>query len=129
AQHSARSSGISGNTGVTGPASARPVLSVFFTGLLVQLTQAFHFFSNLDFQTARYWLIPMGVGNAVRQVGLARRVGIGLVVSIAIRMTVAQLFHQLGRRVAQMHGYFTALILLYKGASLVVGLIPRIALG
>ncbi len=44
-------------------------------------------------------------------------------------MTVAQLFHQLGRRVAQMHWHFAAFILLHKGAGLVVCHITGIALG
>ena len=48
---------------------------------------------------------------------------------VAVGVAVTQLFHQLGGRVAQVHGHFAAFVLLDEGAGLVVGVVAGVAFG
>ena len=77
---------------------------------------------------ARHRLVPARLAHPVRQVRLAGRIRIRLVVRVTVGVTVAEFLHQLGRRVAQMHGHLARLVLFHERHRLVERVVARVAL-
>src|SRR5690606_39634808 len=88
------------------PCGASPVPSSV-TALLSSL----HCFADLDLEASRHRAIVFALGHAFGEVFLSRREGIGLIVRIAVALAVAELLHQAGRRIAQMHRDFERTVL------------------
>ena len=70
--------------------------------------------------------IPLDRRHAVGQVVLARRVGVLLVVRVAVALAVAEVLHELRRRVAQVQRHRPRAVLRDERARRIVGLVDRV---
>src|SRR5690606_17784363 len=97
-------------------------------GLLVELAQEGELLPDLRLEPARDGPVPVRLRHPAGKRALARGVGMGLVVRIPVGMPVAELAHELRRRIAQVHRHLAAAVLLHEGAGRVVGVVAGVAL-
>src|SRR5690606_41250282 len=103
--------------------------SVLAAGFVIKASEKGQLVGDLGFQPSRDRTIPTRRTYPVGKLMLAGRITMGLVMSVTVFAPMAQLFHQFGRRVSQVHGYIPAFIFSDKGPSLVVRHVAGIALG
>mmetsp|Transcript_121880 Transcript_121880/g.339758 ORF Transcript_121880/g.339758 Transcript_121880/m.339758 type:complete len:468 (+) Transcript_121880:133-1536(+) len=111
--------------------AARPSNSALSASsrFIVQPAQLGQLVGNLQLQAARHGRVPALACEPVGQVLLAGRVSIRLVMRVAVGMAVAQLLHQPGRRIAQVHRHGPRHVLLDEGTHRVEGLVDGVGLG
>ena len=85
-------------------------------------------FADLDFQAARHRRIQLGADQLVRHEPLAGRERVGFIVLVAIAGAVAEILHQLRRRVADVHRHLEAAGLFDERTRSVVAGVDGIAL-
>ena len=89
----------------------------------------FEFVANLQFQATGHGLVILARFELLGKVVLASCVGIGLVVGIAVFLTVTQLLHQPGRRIAQVQRHLQRTVLGSIAHGGLEAHVHRIALG
>ena len=83
-------------------------------------------FANLCLEAAVCGLIPVGPLHAVGEVTFARRVALLLIVRIAVILAHAEILHQLGWGIADVHRHGAGFVLCDKGARRVIGVVDRV---
>src|SRR5471032_3673507 len=98
-----------------------------FARLAVQFPQIGQFISDFAFQSTWHRLIPARLRHPVREVGFAGRVGVRLVVRVAVFVAVTEFLHQLGRRVAQVDRHLARLVALDESHGGIEGVVAGVA--
>ncbi|AEW72919.1 hypothetical protein EcWSU1_01480 [Enterobacter ludwigii] len=75
----------------------------FYRAILILSGEPGELFANLAFKTSVCGVIIAGLCHLLREIFLPGGVGIGFVVGVAVFLPIPHLFHQFGRRIAQMN--------------------------
>jgi len=85
----------------------------------------FKLFADLRLEAALGRLVPPGRLHAFGKIRLPRGVGIGLVVRVAVAFAVAEVLHQPGRGVAQVHRHRPRRVRRDEIAGRIIGVVDR----
>src|SRR5258708_7211860 len=97
--------------------------SFLFPCRLVEDPELLELLADFRLKAAVHRPIPLHFWHAFRQVALARRIGIHLVVRVSIALAIAEVLHEPRRRVANVQGHGTRSILGDKTAGRIIGFV------